>query len=200
MWQCRCDCGKELAVRVGQLHNKSPRSCGCVHGVKLSTPIQHDELLKLVVYNPASGQFTAKVEWRSCAAGSIIGCVDVGSKYYRVVLGRKYYYGHTLAWFYVTGEWPPSGSYVDHKNTNRADNRWDNLRIATPSQNNGNLPLRSDNSTGYKGVYFYGDRPKPWNARVKNKCIGYFATAAEAAEAYDRVASKVFGEFARGNF
>lgn len=46
----------------------------------------------------------------------------------------------------------PSGLQTDHINRNRLDNRRNNLRTVTPSQNNYNLSIRSDNKSGYKGV------------------------------------------------
>ncbi len=77
-----------------------------------------------------------------------------------------------------------------------------NLRIGTASQNNQNSRRRSDNSSGFKGVYFYKDgRRKPWYAYIsvdkKRISLGYFETRDEARKAYCESAKKYFGEFAR---
>jgi hypothetical protein len=95
------------------------------------------------------------------------------------------------------------GMQVDHKNRNTLDCRKQNLRIATPSQNNANKPLYSNNTSGYKGVTFHKPTNK-WTAQItkdrKARKIGYFETALEAAKAYDVEAKKLFGEFALLNF
>lgn len=99
----------------------------------------------------------------------------------------------------------PEGMHIDHINGNALDNRKENLRICTPSQNAMNKKLRSDSTTGYKGVYKVKDPryKKKYSASGaipgtsgKKKRLGYFATAAEAARAYNDYAIKEFGEFA----
>lgn len=90
----------------------------------------------------------------------------------------------------------------DHINGNRMDNRRDNLRIATRTQNSQNQKIRSDNSSGYKGVS-WSSRNKKWMAQIqvnkKKIHIGYFGLATDAANAYDSAAREHFGEFAKTN-
>jgi len=100
----------------------------------------------------------------------------------------------------------PKGLTVDHINGNTLDNRKKNLRLATPSQNscNRNRP-RMLLKHKYRGVAFFPRLTKnPWNARIKVKqksiYIGYFPTIEKAALAYDKMALKHHGEFARLNF
>lgn len=92
---------------------------------------------------------------------------------------------------------------VDHKNMNRLDNRRENLRPCTQSQNLANSKKRPHNTSGFKGVNWHTGT-KAWAARLgfQNKRIhlGYFKTAEEAARAYDAAAKQYFGEFARLNF
>jgi len=91
---------------------------------------------------------------------------------------------------------------VDHINHNTLDNRRDNLRVCSNSQNQANQRLSTKNTSGFKGVYWYKERGK-WrvNLKVNNKrChCGYFVTALEAAIAYDKAAREAFGEFALTN-
>ncbi len=91
-------------------------------------------------------------------------------------------------------------TYVDHINGNPLDNRKCNLRLCDNSQNLGNRAINKKNTSGYKGVSkTYGKTPKKWRARIQNKHIGRFYTAEEAAIAYNKMAKKVYGEFAKLN-
>lgn len=96
----------------------------------------------------------------------------------------------------------PKGKQTDHINLNRLDNRRSNLRIATASENKANEGLRKNNTSGYKGVYWFG-RDQFWIAYItvnkKPIRIGSFATAKKAAIAYDIFAKKHFGNFALTN-
>jgi hypothetical protein len=97
---------------------------------------------------------------------------------------------------------------VDHINGNKLDNRRENLRVATKSQNLGNQKIRSTNTSGFKGVNWKQWRKirssGAWTARIsvgsKRIHLGYFSTAEEAARAYDSAAQQYFGEFAKLNF
>lgn len=93
---------------------------------------------------------------------------------------------------------------VDHRNGNTLDNRRRNLRLATHQQNARNAGPPSHNTSGYKGVHFQSRlKSKPWEAYIrydgKRHFLGYFASAIEAAEAYDQAARAHHGEFARLN-
>lgn len=95
---------------------------------------------------------------------------------------------------------PSNPLMVDHKNGNPLDNRKSNLRIATVAENNRNCKRRSDNLSGYKGVY-WKDSSNKWAAhcRFNNKGfhIGYFKSKLDAAQAYILIAYLNFGEFSR---
>lgn len=87
----------------------------------------------------------------------------------------------------------------DHINRNRLDNRRCNLRPVTLSQNNCNRGIPSNNTSGYKGVWFDKCRGK-WRGdiRVSGKKIslGYHDDPKEAVKAYNEAALKYHGEFA----
>jgi len=89
---------------------------------------------------------------------------------------------------------------VDHKDGDGLNNCRDNLRLATPNQNNQNKDIQSNNSIGYKGVqkngYGYMARIK---VNDKQLYLGTHATPELAAAAYDEAALKYFGEFALTN-
>lgn len=93
---------------------------------------------------------------------------------------------------------------VDHINLNICDNRRENLRLATNAENQYNRDLPAHNTTGYKGVYRNGPNSKrPWQAAITHNYrklyLGSYATAEEAARAYDLAAKALAGEYARLN-
>lgn len=90
---------------------------------------------------------------------------------------------------------------VDHKNGNGLDNRKVNLRLVTNTQNRRNSQSYKSNQSGYKGVTLHAGK---YRATIvvnkKQKHLGRFATAEEAAYAYDAAARQYFGEHAKTNF
>lgn len=88
---------------------------------------------------------------------------------------------------------------IDHINHDTLDNRKENLRICTQSQNQANRKKHKKTSSKFKGVNFY-KRVNAWRARIqinkKDINIGWFLLEREAAIAYNEVAKKHFGEFA----
>jgi hypothetical protein len=91
-------------------------------------------------------------------------------------------------------------SGVDHRDSNGLNNQRFNLRPATQAQQLRNQRIRRDNTSGYKGVYWYRPDGK-WRARVyvDGRChhVGTFDTAEAAAAARAAVLPQYHGEFAR---
>lgn len=91
------------------------------------------------------------------------------------------------------------GKQVDHINKNKLDNRKENLRICTPSQNQHNRPINKNNKSGYKGVTFHKGSGK-WHAQImvnrKNRYLGSFSLPEEAYECYCKEAQILHKEFA----
>ena len=94
------------------------------------------------------------------------------------------------------------GEEVDHKNHYTLDCRRENLRRCTKSQNMANMKTPKNNTTGFKGVT-YDKRVDRYTARIKvnrhHMHLGSFATAEDAAIAYNHAALDWFGEFAYFN-
>lgn len=95
----------------------------------------------------------------------------------------------------------PKGILVDHKVRNTLDNRRNNLRLASHTQNKCNQRKPSTNTSGLKGACLKkGKTNRPWFSQIElhghNKHLGYFDTAEEAHEAYKVAATQLHGEFA----
>lgn len=160
--------------------------------------LSHAEVLRQVSYDPATGEFRRLVSRSRSPAGSD-AAKKIDTHGYRVVcIGGRQVRAHRLAWFYMTGEWPQHD--IDHRDTNRQNNRFLNLRPATRRQNLANASLSARNTSGSKGVHLYAKTGR-WQAYInvngKRKHLGFFATRDEAAQAYACAAAKEFGEFAR---
>jgi hypothetical protein len=97
----------------------------------------------------------------------------------------------------------PKGMLVDHRNGDTLDNQRENLRICTIAENQQNKRKPKHNTSGYKGVQWSKQKRK-WIATAALTGHLYwgggFDDKIEAAKAYDRLASRLYGEFARLNF
>ncbi len=98
----------------------------------------------------------------------------------------------------------PDGLLVDHRNRNTLDNRRENLRLATNSQNQFNKAKTSrKTSSRFVGVFLEKCTGR-WIAKVtvnrERVWSGRFDSEIDAAKAYDAAAKKYHGEFARLNF
>lgn len=161
-------------------------------------------------YNPETGEFRwrrrplehfasprAEARWNARYAGAIVGIIDYrGSHRFR--FGRRNYKIHRIIFKMMTGEEPPAT--IDHRDGNPSNNRWTNLRPATQVQQIYNASLRSDNSSGHRGVTWDRENRK-WIAQIningRHHNLGRFISVEEAAAAYETAARKAFGEFYR---
>lgn len=157
-----------------------------------------EELRRVFSYEPETGILRWKVA-RSPrnVIGSEAGTTKRKNRRY-VGYRQRRYYTHILAWVIVAGEWPVHE--IDHRDCNPGNNRWDNLREATSSQNKANTRRRSNNKSGVKGV-FLSKRDRKWYAEIRKDgrktFLGSFDTVDAASAAYARAAREMFGEFAR---
>lgn len=183
-----------MTVTPREVHRNELSRGNFVSGLNVET------LRNALDYNPETGVFLR------IATSTFNPRVQVGSEagfpcrngYRRIRIGRKAYFSHRLAWFYVHGEWPKDE--IDHINGVRDDNRIANLRQATRTQNLGNTKLSKKNTSGIKGVIFDKANAK-WMAyiMVKRKFLnlGRFDSKEAARAAREVAHRKAFGEFLR---
>jgi hypothetical protein len=159
--------------------------------------ITQQELHDVLEYNKDTGNFVWKVTVNyNSIKGSIAGTSD-NLGYIAIKIKGKRYLAHRLVWIYVYGTLP--NSVLDHVNGIPYDNRLDNLRLATASENCRNCKTRIDNTTGIKNVGWSKAYEK-YVVRVKinnkSKHIGYFENIEDANKAAIEAREKYHGEFA----
>jgi hypothetical protein len=162
---------------------------------KAKSDLTAESLRGSLAYDPATGEFRWKMSTPSRREGQEAGSINGGG--YRVIgIGGRLYYAHRLAWLYMTGSWPEN--LIDHVDMVCSNNRWDNLRSATVSENLCNRGAPKNNTSGLKGV---SKRSEGWGAFIamdgSHKSLGLYPTKEAAHEAYCREAERLHGEFAR---
>jgi hypothetical protein len=125
--------------------------------------------------------------WRNCGKpsrnGTLAGPTPNSGGYYVVRVDGRCYYQHRVIWFIQYGEWPRGD--LDHINHNRADNRIENLREATPRENSRNKKMPADNTSGITGVCWHRQSNR-WLARINNntgkRVTKYFKAKSDAVQ------------------
>lgn len=203
-WLCRCDCGNEV-VRIGnKLIKGKNQSCGC---------LQKDILSKIGKQNKKYNTYDLSGEygigWTSntneefyfdledydrikdyCWRISALGYIETNDdndkniKMHRLIMG-----------------FPNLNIEIDHVHgeTTRNDNRKENLRMATRSQNMMNRNIQSNNTSGVAGVWWDYKRSK-WIAYIninnERKYLGSFDSFEKAVKIRKKAEEKYFGEWA----
>ncbi|TQN59604.1 HNH endonuclease [Agrobacterium tumefaciens] len=99
--------------------------------------------------NPAIAP-SVKSRWLGKECGVLVKgylCVNI--------LGKRYS-AHRIIWLWVHGTLPDKD--IDHINGDRSDNRIENLRCVDGAENQKNMGIRKDNSTGFHGVRYLKQR------------------------------------------
>jgi hypothetical protein len=162
------------------------------------TTMKISAIKKRLSYSRKTGLFTRKIAVPRGAVGSVAGTKSRRDGYVHVKIFGKQHKAHRLAWAFITGRWPARD--VEHRDTNRSNNRWRNLRLANDSQNQANANKRVDNTSGCKSVSRRKDSGK-YRARIQVRkrrlSLGDHRTSKLAHAAYCKAAKKHFGEYAR---
>lgn len=133
----------------------------------------HSELIELVDYDPLTGVFTSKPgnKYSNQPVGARLGTLHKTKGYRYITVKRKLFREHRLVFFYMTGKWPTN--QVDHKNQDKADNRWDNLRDVTALINCSNRPTFRSNTSGCRGVV-WNKQCNKWQVLCRSKNKQYY--------------------------
>ena len=164
---------------------------------------------QLLRYNPETGDLVwlprtpdlifdnnKRAIWNSRFAGSVAGYVRPtmkGLAYLHIGIQGTIFKAHRLVWVYVRGE--PVPDIIDHIDHDPLNNRIENLRAATMSQNRANSFTRRESVSGIKGIRI--TRQNKFMVRIKQTSFGTFATLEEAKAAYKEATTRLFGDFAR---
>ena len=152
--------------------------------------LSYDTLIDRFNYCPDTGIFIYR---KTVGSRGLVGTQagTLNNMGYRCIKIKSFLYlEHRLAWFYCFNEWPID--LLDHINRIRDDNRLDNLREVSESDNLQNMGISKRNKSGFKGVSLQSGR---WCARImisgKEVHLGRFDTPEQAAHAYETFKTKL---------
>jgi hypothetical protein len=186
-----------------QNHNRGSAIIGCylcgdsfsVGFFSIMEDITQDLLRQFFSYREDGNLIVIKKRLYSDKIGCPAGYIKKKDGYRYICLFGKKRLAHRLVFMYHKGFVPKE---IDHINRIKSDNRIENLRASTRSQNMANKTKKSGFLSKYKGVTISSDGK--YQVTVKREYIGVFENEIDAAKAYDKVAKELFGEFAYLNF
>lgn len=172
--------------------------------IKVTKPLPPPEFIREILdYNPETGVLTWKersnetavnIRFNSRYANKPVGKRDGGGSYARPQISIKYngikkdiYYAR-LVWCWVHGQWPDPEKVIDHINGDHMDDRIENLREVTMSENMRNAKQYKNNTSGVVGVS-YDNTSNKWRVNItppnttKSKYIGLFKNKEDAIQA-----------------
>jgi len=153
-----------------------------------------EEALRLFEYR--DGRLHHRTASRGRKIGDPIGSIN-GTGYRRVGMGGKYYTEHALVYLMHHGYIPAE---IDHINGIRNDNRIENLRAVTRSQNQYNKGKCRNNTSGHRGVSWH-KKSQAWVIRVMKNGKTVFQKYAKDLELAAFIAEearlKYYGQYAR---
>lgn len=201
-WKCECCCesNKTIIVTGSQLKSGHTRSCGCL----------------MLEVNTRNGRKNKRYNTYDLSGEYGVGWTHNTNKEFYFDLEnydliKEYcWFEHTLGNYHaleahasrndiIRMHWLIVGKDYDHIDRNPLNNKRDDLREATDSENNCNHSLRSDNTSGITGVG-WDKRSGRWVARISinhtYSHIGYYHNKEDAIKARLEAEAKHYGEFA----
>ena len=204
LWFCKCDCGNETIVKGSSLRNGYTKSCGCLKKELYNSHKSKNIEIKYNTYD-LSGEYGigythngeefyfdledyGKIKdycWCMSDKKKYVSNSRFGIRMHRLIMGCN-----------------DKNLVVDHINHITYDNRKENLRICTSSQNGMNKSRPNNNTSGYVGITYDSSENK-WRARLsiggKTINIGRFEKIEEAVRARKEAEEEYFGEYSYNN-
>lgn len=147
-------------------------------------------------YHPAGGFVRLKPRGNQTVGAKVFGKKEK-SGYMRMPINYDVFVIHRVIWKWHNGDEP---EFIDHINGDRSDNRIENLRPCSKSENRQNSEINKNNTSGYYGVRCYSYNGKPpkwvWSFVVDGvRYSGYCSTLESAVKQYCSKAKEVSPEF-----
>lgn len=197
-WECQCSCGsnKKVIATTSDLKSKKVKSCGCLN------------IEKIIERNTKRNSYNLDGEYG-------IGYTEKGEEFYFDLEDYdkiKDYCWRISKYGYVVNQKvrlhrlimnnPNKNFDVDHINHNLLDNRKQNLRVVTKSQNQMNRMLSKNNTSGVTGVSYSKERCK-WVSYIGENnnilTLGYFSDFDEAVKSRLKAEENYFKEYSYNN-
>lgn len=184
-WECLCNCGNMSIVSGTHLKTGHTKTCGKNYFYEINGHMMgYDHKNMEFVFDKQDFDLIKDHSW------------SLTNGYPSSFIKGKFIYLHRLVLN------PKTGELIDHINGNKLDNRKENLRLCTNQQNTFNSKKQKNCSSKYKGVCWDKNKNK-WLSQIrineKHVQIGRYKNEIDAAKAYNEVAKKYFGEFAKLN-
>lgn len=195
-WKCKCDCGNDIIVYGSNLGKGHTMSCGCLNREVAKERMGKNNTYDLtkeygIGYTVKGEEFYFDLE-----------DYNLIKDYYWYKNDQRYLLAYTKNKTLRMHKLFIKGQYIDHINGNTSDNRKDNLRVATKSQNAMNKDLQSNNTSGVTGVYWKSQLNK-WISYItvngKYIYLGCFEKFVDAVKARKEAEEKYFGEYSFDN-
>lgn len=158
--------------------------------------LTYERACEVLVYDPETGSLNWRIARPGAPKGALVG-TRTADGYTQVEVDYRLYRVHRVAWLLMTGEWPHH--FIDHINGMRADNRWKNLREATPLQNARNRRAEKETGSGRIGVIYCKSSAR-WRAHIgvekRTIHLGFYTDKADAIAAREAAEKEHYGEFA----
>ena len=156
--------------------------------------LSQEELLNIIEYR--DGQLYWKIKpSKNRNIGDKAGSIKKNG-YCMVQINKKLDYAHRFIYLIFYGYIP---KYIDHIDGNPSNNKIENLRESTQSQNLCNKRIQSNNKSGIKGI-FWDSRRKEWTAscQINGKTIRKYCKSIDEAQLVVRkLREQLHGQFAR---